>query len=430
MDEITIKQKELDEYTNANKPISKEFLYCIDIVKQFVIDKKRILYGGSAISLWMQEYKYPDINKTITDFDFYSNDPKRDAIEIYNLIHSAFTESDCKAFEAKHSNTFKVVAFGNEIADITYAPTHFMNVTPFKIINKIHVLDLKIIMIDLYRIILDPLESWKFKLDKAVYRLNFCKEILCRMHDLPTPLALSNKESRPTYNFVTTDKILIVDGAFVETYYAAEAAAVIAVKTEFPKSHTEILCTNPYICATEFIKENKLKDYVINTYTPFFQFYNTRVEIKVNNKVLIVFELYPETIQFPSIVLPSGMHIATFDHYIKRLLIKEYKKLLNKDKSNYLYIFQLLSLQKEYNTKLNKSGFESDSPFGTLKYKNLIGDTTTRNQYEQIRYFENGVKKWRHDKNSKVPDDYVFRYPNFSGNLRYVDGVYISDITS
>lgn len=92
----------------------------IKIVEEFIIDKKRICYGGTAINnILPKKDQFYDKTVELPDYDFFSPDPLNDAKELAIIfMKKGFTAIEAKA--GVHYGTFKVYVNFIPIADITY----------------------------------------------------------------------------------------------------------------------------------------------------------------------------------------------------------------------------------------------------------------------------------------------------------------------
>lgn len=87
-------------------------------VKQFIIKKKLLLYGGYALNLLLPE-KYQFYSKdSIQDYDCYSKNAKKDAYELANILNDKGYQF-IQVRKAMHENTYKVYANFIQIIDIT-----------------------------------------------------------------------------------------------------------------------------------------------------------------------------------------------------------------------------------------------------------------------------------------------------------------------
>lgn len=99
--------------------ITKDVKKMIQIVKDFIIQKKLICYGGTAINNILPKHaQFYDQEGEIPDYDFFSSDALNDAKELAEIYHRA----GFKSVEAKsgiHFGTFKVFVEYIPMADVT-----------------------------------------------------------------------------------------------------------------------------------------------------------------------------------------------------------------------------------------------------------------------------------------------------------------------
>lgn len=91
----------------------------ISIVEEFIRKKKLICYGGTAINnLLPNKDKFYNLEVELPDYDVYSSNGMRDAIELADLYHKrGYKEIEAKS--GMHEGTFKVFVNFIPIADIT-----------------------------------------------------------------------------------------------------------------------------------------------------------------------------------------------------------------------------------------------------------------------------------------------------------------------
>jgi hypothetical protein len=100
-----------------NNPEVKKML---KIVEEFIIRKKLICYGGTAINNILPKYaQFYNRDIEIPDYDFFSPNALNDAIELADIYYKeGYAEVEAKA--GVHYGTFKVFVNFIPIADITY----------------------------------------------------------------------------------------------------------------------------------------------------------------------------------------------------------------------------------------------------------------------------------------------------------------------
>ena len=91
----------------------------ISIVEEFIRKKKLICYGGTAINnLLPEEDRFYNLEVELPDYDVYSSNGMRDAIELADLYYKrGYKEIEAKS--GMHEGTFKVYVNFIPIADIT-----------------------------------------------------------------------------------------------------------------------------------------------------------------------------------------------------------------------------------------------------------------------------------------------------------------------
>ena len=112
----------------------------VNIVRDFVIEKRRKLYGGFALNELIKDVDPSDVfydakNVKCWDIDFYSPNPILDAMELANILHKKGYKH-IRASEALHDETYKVYVETEEFADISYVPKPIYNKIPFFLFQK------------------------------------------------------------------------------------------------------------------------------------------------------------------------------------------------------------------------------------------------------------------------------------------------------
>ena len=96
-----------------------EITKIIDIVEEFLMKKKRLCYGGTAINnILPVEDQFYDKNIEFPDYDFFSPAPLKDAKELADMYSKeGFTQVSAQS--GVHPGTFKVFVNFIPVADIT-----------------------------------------------------------------------------------------------------------------------------------------------------------------------------------------------------------------------------------------------------------------------------------------------------------------------
>jgi hypothetical protein len=100
----------------------------IDIVETFIIRKKLICYGGTAINnILPEEDRFYNKDVEIPDYDFFSQDALHDAKELADIYYKkGFIDVEAKS--GQHHGTYKVFVNYMAVADITYLPKDIFSV--------------------------------------------------------------------------------------------------------------------------------------------------------------------------------------------------------------------------------------------------------------------------------------------------------------
>lgn len=121
--ELTILRQAVDETDNLQgqkKVNSKDIQEMLEIVENFIVNKKLICYGGTAINNILPKYaQFYKRDIEIPDYDFFSSNALDDAKELADIYEKAgYTEVEAKS--GVHYGTFKVFVNFIPIADITH----------------------------------------------------------------------------------------------------------------------------------------------------------------------------------------------------------------------------------------------------------------------------------------------------------------------
>ena len=120
--ELAILRQAVDENeeTKGKKIVNtNEIKSILKIVEDFLIKKKLMCYGGTAINNILPSYdQFYNRDAEIPDYDFYSPDALKDAKELTDIYYkNGYTDAEAKA--GVHHGTYKVYVNFIPIADIT-----------------------------------------------------------------------------------------------------------------------------------------------------------------------------------------------------------------------------------------------------------------------------------------------------------------------
>lgn len=143
--------KKYEMISLQHDPLYHVMLKAIPIIKEFIIRKKLIVYGGTAIDYALRlkgDCIYPDDALTIPDLDFYSPDNIRDSAELADILYKEFATDvaaaggEIRVIRALYVTTMRVDIGNNHfLADITYIPPEVFAKLPtisYEMMNIIH----------------------------------------------------------------------------------------------------------------------------------------------------------------------------------------------------------------------------------------------------------------------------------------------------
>lgn len=350
---------ELYKKSDLIKNTIKEAQKCMDYIKQFIMDKKLVVYGGQAHNLALIKKDktkkiYEDEEYKINDFDIYSPTPVQHAVELTNkLFDNGFENVQVK--EAQHPETYTVQYFKQDnifgvffvkMADITYAPSIIFNNLPFLEYDNIRFCNPYFTYIDYFRLLADP-ENSMFRAEKQLKRLKLMTDeypFKKNTEKIKTDLLNLSKMDNNIYHlirkFSKNNKSLLSVG--IETYnkYVKLTKDFL---TKEQKEYIETLDVKYFefisgnyekdvIQFMEFLKSN-LKDAEIGCAEryPFFQYRDYSTEIYVNKKIVAI--IYKNNnICVPYIEI-NGHNYGVF-HYMISWFITEsfYNRIYNDDR--------------------------------------------------------------------------------------------------
>ena len=112
--------KKIEQKMGKKKLVNPKIQEIIKIVEQFLKDKKRICYGGTAINnILPKKLQFYDKKVEFPDYDFFSPTPLEDAKQLADIYYAkGYNEVEAKS--GAHEGTFKVYVNFIPVADITY----------------------------------------------------------------------------------------------------------------------------------------------------------------------------------------------------------------------------------------------------------------------------------------------------------------------
>ena len=135
------------------------------IVEQFLAEKKLKIYGGVALDKFMPEDDKIYLNREgkIVDYDVYSPQPLKDAVELVNRLYEAgFKYVTLR--EGVNAGVYKIFNYFQEAADVVYMPQRIYDLIPAKKIGDLWYVEPRHLRIDLLVALTNPKQGifrWK-----------------------------------------------------------------------------------------------------------------------------------------------------------------------------------------------------------------------------------------------------------------------------
>ena len=285
----------IDEATNIKKktlePTIDECFDVKEVIKDYIMKKKRIIYGGTAYNeLIKQKNKSDAIYKEndCKDIEFYTPKPIEDAMELANVLHEKKFKY-VQVRQAMHAETYTIFVNFEQYCDMSYIPNNIFLNMPAITINGLMYSDPTWILVDILRQYNDPITSyWRLK-DKTFFRANVL------LKNYPLDFKIKKLEEEKTkydnlkseiYKQICVFKSLIFVGSVSENYYLTRSTTLITSNLEVISLNylNDIKIINKIV---EKILGSKYKDIHVNSYKPFFQFRDEHIEWVYDNVILL-----------------------------------------------------------------------------------------------------------------------------------------------
>ena len=293
--EKKIPEKKLPDRDDVNK--------IVEIVLDFVKDKKRKIYGGFGLNAIIKSKNKNDAfyaDDEIPDIDTYSPTPIEDLVEICDILYSrGFT--DVFGTEAFHEGTYKIFTKGYNAIDLSYVPKLIYDNIPYVEIDNVRYTAPSFISIDFYRILSEPLfSSWRWeKVFKRLYLLQKYYPIkkipnddnmMSKVFNYKFSEENKNKITETIEEFIVNNDRIYLFGDFAYNLLVDEVDKIN--KANFKKVNVgiyQIVSINYKKDAVKLINRFKKKGLKITykEHYPFWTFTGHSVEISFEGKVIV-----------------------------------------------------------------------------------------------------------------------------------------------
>lgn len=372
-------EPKIDEITSVN-----------NIIKKFIIEKKRKIYGGFALNLLLtakdkslalyDEFDIPDI-------DFYSPEPLNDLKELCDLIYDAGFKP-VTGQEAQHKETYSIYVNFQLYCDITYMPNNIYKKTRFINVDGYILIHPWFAIIDYFRMFTDPMVSY-WRLEKHYERYM----LLQKNYPLPLinePLFFDpfkdkgiNEVMNLIFNELTNYDTILFSGFYVYNYYLSKSSY-----NKYNKNYD--LLNIPYyeVYSTNYIDDglkllkfiSTLPEHISSRIThiehyPFFQFYGYNTVFYYNDgedqiPILYLYSNNKRCLPF------KNVELITFNK--KTVVIDKVKK-INIGSFDFNVLHSLIILVK--------IRVDDDNSWNDILYKYINGIVLFRNYYFNLNKF-------------------------------------------
>ncbi len=284
-------------YMKTYEPTIDEMNSVYEDIKKFIINKKRIVYGGYAQNALIKEKNKNDVfykETDMADIEFYSPDPVGDTIDLCDYLH----KKNYKYIEGKegvHNETYKIFVNFNNYCDISYMPPDLFDKCPTLIAEGMLMTHPHFMLIDAYRVYNDPMTSY-FRLRKTFTRFN----TLMKYYPLDDKMAynitkfninMSKKENENILRFIRkhiihNSKLIVVGNyAYNQLMKLAGAPDNYMIETTYYTIISDDLDND----IMKIYKKLKQKYPKVNykRYYPFFQFMDRSFEFYIGDTMIL-----------------------------------------------------------------------------------------------------------------------------------------------
>ena len=239
--------------SNEFAPYRNEKVNILGIVREYIKETHRIIYGGiahnEAIKLHSPKESFYSVND-FGDYDFYSPTPVQDAYAICDILKGkGFT--DITAYEAQHAETYSIRVKEFLACDITYMPKFIFDNLPTIKINNIKYVHPHVAIMDYLRMFTDPLLS-AFRWEKAIKRVTLLQKyypLKSNLHTLP----VKNKLNLLTdvFSIIPFKTCIFIDD-YAYNYYVSK------VNSELHTNYNLLNLENLTVMSTNYQEDSNL----------------------------------------------------------------------------------------------------------------------------------------------------------------------------
>ena len=441
----SIKDRAAEEYRTLYEPTLKEISDIYKVIKDYIIKKKRVVYGGYAQNLLLKIkspelvfyreingacYNWPDI----ADIEYYTDEPLKDVVYLTEELYSkGFKYVESK--EAAHEGTYKIFVNFENYCDITYIPTNVYDNLPIMNIENMICVHPHFMMVDAYKILTDPMTSY-WRIDRAINRFNKLIE------NYPIDESLTeNKLKFPwNNNNIDTNAIkfirekiikksnLIVVGFYAYDYYTKKQNTHDMLKS-YP--YYDIISTtlseDAHKIYNTLCRHYDKKNIKVKEYNQFYIFLDKKIEYYYKDNLILVLHGNNNRCIVHNFSLKKLTYFGTFNLVLLYLLFNYYYYYVNRDKKHVdfyeVLISKLFYNRNKYLTR-HKITVIDKSPFQdfTLKCMGFPVDQRRQSFLEGFKKKSLGRKiRFQYTPTGKIKEPPTITFTQLSGNQIFLE---------
>ena len=439
--EKIMKKADINKSIKIN-PTINYFKEVMNIMMEYVKEKKRIIYGGTAWNILINKKNNKDKlydEYTKHDLDFYSHEPIKDLKEICDRLKNLNYEF-IQGINAFHEESYKIYVNFDEYCNITYMPKYIYTKIDKIVVDNYYLIGNRIILIDLLRQYNDPINSY-YRLNKVFKRGNLI------MKYYPLKLNTNGKDLDKLYDeqknivnlvfdYMVKDNknIVFIDRNVIDIYINPNNNLSLN-NVKFNDYPIEVITDNLKKKTREIydflllnnINLNKLK---VEEYYKFFQFLDNKTVFKYNDyTILTIYGNNNYCIPYNLVNVHNNTRkimIGTFNVCFLYLLINLiYNKINNNKYDSIELIMSKMIKSKEKFLNDNNYSILDNNIYQDFKIECFgnVDDTIYKYKYNmfsnnKLNYSRSKIPKYDpYDEKNYLfnPDDYYFN--NTSGYI-------------
>ena len=278
----------------------------LEIVREFIVRKKRILYGGMSVDISLRLANHPGVyaDDAVPDYDFYSPDIEGDADEIADILFKAGFEG-VNAHNAQHATTRRVkINIVNNVADVSYMPKEVYDIIPTQMYKGMRVTHPLFQWMDIHRALSQPFEKppheviahrvhkdiKRYKLLYEIYGVPYKKEYM------------NNKDKMESMNIdynIFKSKSIMLGGYQSYAILHTFLGSMIDEKSLFYKTLDEV---GTLSSIKELYNKTANINFKVDKENYVFEFPNKKEIVNACKRIVIISDDFPEI----SVVIPNN----------------------------------------------------------------------------------------------------------------------------